>query len=126
MIGPLVESTEGETADKLHTLVEHIALETRRAISLLTEKGHLSLPTDKMLVSGGGAFNQFLISRIQHHVPMEVVVPDERMIKFKEALLMSLLGAQRLAGEVNVFASVTGATVNTVGGAVYWGDNSLP
>jgi anhydro-N-acetylmuramic acid kinase len=47
------------------------------------------------------------------------VVPDPATIKFKEALLVALMGVLRLRGEVNVLASVTGASADTVGGEVY-------
>ena len=75
-----------------------------------------------MLVTGGGAFNDFLISRLAHecsHGGVQVEVPDAAVVKFKEALVMALIGALRWREEVNVLASVTGAQSDSVGGALW-------
>jgi anhydro-N-acetylmuramic acid kinase len=74
-----------------------------------------------MLVTGGGAYNQFLISRIQHHVaPCEVIVPDQTTLEFKEDLIFGFLGVLRLCNENNVLACVTGAPQDHCAGYVYY------
>jgi anhydro-N-acetylmuramic acid kinase len=54
-------------------------------------------------------------------VQVEVVVPDENLVNFKEAMIMSLIAVLRWREEFNVIASVTGASRNTVGGALWLG-----
>jgi anhydro-N-acetylmuramic acid kinase len=79
---------------------------------------------DKMLVTGGGAFNTFLIEKIQHHLMIkriDVDMPDADLIEYKEALIMALIGVLRWREEINVLSSVTGASRNSVGGALWMG-----
>ena len=77
-----------------------------------------------MLVTGGGAFNLFLIKLLKEkavaELNLEIVLPEKNIIDFKEAILMVLLGVLRLENLPNCFASVTGAKRDTVGGAVYY------
>ena len=74
-----------------------------------------------MLVTGGGAFNGYLIERINKHAKgnVEVVVPEAELVMFKEALIFAFLGFLRINGQVNSLQSVTGASRNHVGGAIY-------
>ena len=75
--------------------------------------------TEKLLATGGGAFNTFLIERIRQLAKIDVVVPAEELVKFKEALVIALMGVLRMRNEVNVLKSVTGAKKDSVAGAVY-------
>jgi anhydro-N-acetylmuramic acid kinase len=87
---------------------------------MITRKENLKFgANEKMLVTGGGAFNIFLVSRIKALTNIDIVVPDEELVKYKEALVIALMGVLRLRGEINVLSSVTGATKNTAGGAIY-------
>ena len=109
-----------QVEDKLRTATEHIALQIGKDLKNIYANEYLTKDeTHSMLVSGGGAFNKFLLERINYHSPVPLVVPDPATIKFKEALLVSLMGALRLQGEINVLASVTGASADSVGGEVY-------
>ena len=72
-----------------------------------------------MLATGGGAFNHFLIEHIKALTGIDVVVPAEELVKFKEAIVIALMGVLRLRNEINVLKSVTGASKDSVGGAVY-------
>jgi anhydro-N-acetylmuramic acid kinase len=47
------------------------------------------------------------------------LVPDPRTIDFKEALVFAYLGLLRWRGLPNALASVTGASRDSIGGAVY-------
>ncbi len=78
----------------------------------------------KLLCTGGGAFNNFLIERLQdrlEQLDIEVVIPDEKLGKYKEALIMALIAVLRWREETNVMASVTGASRDSVGGAMWMG-----
>lgn len=78
----------------------------------------------RMLVTGGGAHNRFLVGRLTERLArlgVEVVVPDAAIVDFKEALVMALIGVLRWREENNVLASVTGASRDSIGGAVWIG-----
>ncbi len=99
--------------DLLHTLVVHIADQ----ISLALAKHKTDV--NHVLVTGGGAFNTFLIEQIQQRTTIELVVPAPEVIESKEALIIAYLGLQRYLKQVNVLASVTGAKRDSINGAIY-------
>jgi len=82
-------------------------------------------PEHKVCLTGGGAFNKYLVSRIRALSPIPVELPDEDIIQYKEAILMALMGVLRIENETNVLASVTGASFDTVGGCIYQGHKHL-
>lgn len=117
---PVIEATQISAEDKLHTFTEHIATQVASHIEMIAQKENLKFgANEKMLVTGGGAFNNFLVNRIKTLTNFDIVVPDEELVKNKEALVIALMGVLRLRGEINVLSSVTGATKNTAGGAIY-------
>ncbi len=98
--------------DILSTVVEHAALQIAKCTVGWS---------GKVLVTGGGAWNEFLLSRIREHAPqMEWVIPDADLVNFKEALIFALLGVLRWEQKANALASVTGANLNSIGGGVYY------
>ena len=73
-----------------------------------------------LLITGGGAYNDFLIERIQFYCPnIKVEIPNLKTIEFKEALIFALLGVLKLRNEINVLSSVTGAKYNHSSGIIY-------
>ena len=124
---PLFDNYDDSIEDKLATMVEHIAMQVSNSIfhSLQSaEKNDTrigSLPTidHRLLITGGGALNAFLIERIQQHTKLQVVVPDVLTVQHKEALAMAFIGLLRILEIPNCLASVTGAKKDAVGGAVY-------
>lgn len=95
--------------DKLATFCEHIASETAHHI-----KG------GKVLLTGGGAFNKYLVERMAAKAPhCQYIVPDAETVNFKEALIFAFLGALFISGEPNCLSSVTGAKYDCIGGALY-------
>lgn len=108
---PLMEKYSIPTEDKMRTFTEHIAVQI--ASALPNKEG-------KLLATGGGAYNDFLIERIQFHLPnLEIIIPDKKTIEFKEALIFALLGVLKLRNEINVLSSVTGAKRDHSSGMVY-------
>jgi len=105
-------------ADLLHTFCEHIAIQVGKN----TGKNRV----DKLLITGGGALNQFLVERIRHHTIPQVILPDLLTIQFKEALIFAFLGLLRWRNEINILSSVTGARRDNIGGAIYMGCCPLP
>ena len=65
--------------------------------------------------------NKYLIERIDALAPMDLKIPDEETINYKEALMIALMGILRVRNEVNCLSSVTGAESDSVGGAIYQG-----
>jgi anhydro-N-acetylmuramic acid kinase len=51
-------------------------------------------------------------------------VPDAGLANYKEALIMALMGVLRWRQEYNVLHSVTGATRDSIGGAVWIGQEA--
>lgn len=108
---PIIEKYSISIEDKLHTFTEHIAVQI--ALALPKKKG-------SMLTTGGGAYNDFLIERMQFHLPeMIVIIPSKKILEFKEALIFALLGVLKLREEVNALQSVTGAKYDHSSGAIY-------
>lgn len=141
IIYPLIRGSELRIEDCLRTYVEHIAYQIYNAVKSLIMLNHsFAAPPEnykpqtcipdrkatnhKLLLTGGGTFNTFLIERLRyclHELNVQIVVPDETIIKYKEALIMALIGVLRWREENNVLASVTGAVRNSIGGAVWMG-----
>lgn len=121
---PIIEKAGLSIPDALHTYTEHIAIQIRNSIDSLRKTGSVNADQQRLLVTGGGAFNAFLVERLKVHLrdwKIEVVIPDENLVKYKEALIMALIGVLRWREEINVLASVTGAERNSVGGAMWMG-----
>jgi anhydro-N-acetylmuramic acid kinase len=119
---PLVTSAGLSTADALRTYVEHIVLQIKASINSKTQTPNL-----KLLVTGGGAFNTFVIQRLSaelQQLNIEVVVPDAKLVQYKEALVMAFIGVLRWRQEYNVLSSVTGAQRDSIGGALWIGQEA--
>lgn len=107
---PILESYDTyKLEDQMRTVVEHIAMQVGS-----------QLPTGSCLITGGGAFNTFLIERIQHHTHAECILPNYETIEFKEAICFAFLGWRRLRNEINTSASVTGASKAISAGTVHF------
>ncbi|QXP77800.1 MULTISPECIES: anhydro-N-acetylmuramic acid kinase [Winogradskyella] len=100
-IFPLIDSYNLKLEDILCTYIEHISIQ----ISTVIIKN-----TTKVLVTGGGVYNGFLINRINHYLNNKVLIPSDQIVEFKEALIFGLLGALKERDEVNCLMSVTGAS----------------
>lgn len=116
-IMPLVSNSSVAPPDLLATFCEHIAIQIGRAVKNGSE-GAGKLPEAKILITGGGALNTFLVERIAHHVDAEVTIPDLNTINYKEALIFALLGVLKIRHEINCLSSVTGASRDSSGGSV--------
>ena len=132
IVYPLIKDAGCRIEDALRTYAEHIAQQIKIAANNLltnnnpfTEKNYkLQTTNHKLLLTGGGTFNSFLIERLKNILQplnIEIIVPEENLIKYKEALIMALMGVLRWREENNVLASVTGASRSSIGGAVWMG-----
>jgi anhydro-N-acetylmuramic acid kinase len=110
---PLVSRSRISVEDKLNTLCLHIAQQVSSSCSR-SRKG-------RVLVTGGGAWNTFLVESIRSYSPHHYIVPDPYTVNYKEALIFAFLGVLRMEGEANALASSTGAGSDNSGGAVWSG-----
>jgi len=116
----LIKNFDLSTEDSLCTYAEHIALQIKNALIPFFNKSELQ----QVVITGGGAFNQFLIQRIQTNlseINFEIHIPEDDVVIYKEALIMALLGTLRWREQYTVLSSVTGATQNSIGGAIWLG-----
>lgn len=152
---PMIRERSLSVEDALRTYVQHIAIQICRAAEGLLPAGaggsagmagsegggmHRSsgsvgsvgtagagTPRARMLVTGGGAHNGYLTTRLQEMLAplgVELVVPLSQLVDYKEALVMALIGVLRWREENNVLASVTGARRDSIGGAVWIGQEA--
>jgi len=120
LVFPHLLESDHSTHDMLRTVVQLIADQVADAV----RKYPAGQEQATMLVTGGGAFNKFLVSEIEKAIaPMNVsiTVPDAVTVKFKEALIMALIGTLRWREETNTLSSVTGASRDSIGGAIWMG-----
>ncbi|MFZ0488930.1 MAG: anhydro-N-acetylmuramic acid kinase [Salegentibacter sp.] len=110
-IFPLLEEFEDDIPSILETYCEHVAMQVANAID--------GKKDSKVLVTGGGAFNDFLISQFREFSDSEFIIPSKELIDFKEALIFALLGVLKLRGEDNVLKSVTGAERDHSSGVIF-------
>lgn len=106
----IIDESSLSAKDLLSTATEHIAYQIVRA----TEH----LESSKMLITGGGAKNNYLIERIRKMSKHEIIIPDTMIIDYKEALIFAFLGALKTEGRINVLSSVTGATSDSSSGNI--------
>lgn len=106
---PLLDSTEEEMPNMLRTYTEHIAVQLAYNLKA----------NGRVLITGGGAYNSFLIERLRRLTASEVILPDSSIIEFKEALIFAFLGVLRMRDEVNCLASVTGASHDHSSGIIF-------
>lgn len=116
-INPIVRKYEKsyEINHLMRTFVEHFAIQISKI---------LNQTPGKTLATGGGVYNDFLISRIQHHCFLPLEIPDKKLIDFKEAIIFSFLGYLRANQRKNVLRNCTGARRDSVSGALYQGVDS--
>lgn len=113
---PVVDSTQDDTANLLHTAVHHICEQVSHQV-----KRNTKAAGNTLLVTGGGALNTFLTATLQEKLgnTVQLVIPPADLIEFKEALVFALMGVLRINEEINVFQSVTGASKDSSSGVVY-------
>ncbi|WP_109852060.1 anhydro-N-acetylmuramic acid kinase [Aquimarina sp. AU58] len=112
---PIIVHNQDSAENLLHTAVHHITTQIADAIKKTKHKN------SSILVTGGGAKNDFLIELLQQKLDgfATVVIPSEEIIDFKEALIFAFMGVLRERNEVNCLQSVTGARKNSSAGVSY-------
>ncbi len=126
---PIVKSFDYSPEDKLNTFCNFIAERISQEIKHISEKEETDFKGTSMLVTGGGAYNQYLMECISEICMNEngihTTIPPKQIVEFKEALLMALAGLLRVRNIPNMLHTVTGASVDNIGGCIYQGTKYL-
>ncbi len=108
---PLFDKYNISVADKINTYYEHVASRISDIVKPNNEKN--------ILITGGGAHNRFFISLLQKKIKSKVVIPDRKLIDFKEAIIFGFLGFLKSINKANTLISVTGAKKDSSGGTIF-------
>ncbi len=108
---PLIDNFDISVKDKLRTFCKHIAVQINNSTKLFDKQ--------KILITGGGTHNSFLISEIIDLIKHKVIIPDIQIIDYKEAIIFAFLGFLRISNIQNTLKSVTGANSDSIGGSIF-------
>ena len=95
--------------DLMNTFSNHFAFQIAKNIG----------DHDEVLLTGGGAYNDYLIEKIKNLTNSKISIPDPKIIEYKEALIFSFLGLLRVLEINNCYSSVTGAIKNHCSGKIH-------
>ncbi|MEZ5148332.1 MAG: anhydro-N-acetylmuramic acid kinase [Bacteroidales bacterium] len=109
-INPIIDASKIEIKDVISTFTRHIAHQILLAVKQKEQA--------KVLITGGGAYNLHLIELIKKQARQSIVIPDAKLVNFKEALVFAFLGVLRWRNEINCLCSVTGASSDTSAGVI--------
>lgn len=118
---PVLKLSNLSTPDLLRTYVQHIVDQISNAIFLL-KKQFPDKQNLRLLITGGGAHNIFLMEKLREamvEAGVECFIPENKIVDFKEALVMALMGVLRWREDINIMHSVTGASKDSINGAVW-------
>jgi anhydro-N-acetylmuramic acid kinase len=113
LVIPLLESYNKPVEDILCTACHHIALQISKNLPK-------NIKNPNILLSGGGAFNSYLVGLIKNYCKGSVYIPNDDLINFKEALIFAYLGLLRWKNVHNTLKEVTGAKRTSCSGAIYF------
>ena len=113
----VIENYQLTVNDILCTLTHHCAYQISQTLN--------NNKLNNVFITGGGAFNNYLINTLKHYFNGTVTIPDEQVVNFKESLIFAFLGYLRLTEQTNTLCTVTGAVKDSIGGAVYFSNNKI-
>ena len=96
---PLIKDQKSE--DLLATFTEHSAVQIANVFKEFEIKN--------VLITGGGAYNGYLIEKIKAKTRTEIQIPQKEIIEYKEALIFAFMGVLRSLNLNNVLSSATGS-----------------
>lgn len=108
-ITPLLDQYPSQIIDLLHTYSHHIAEQVSKN----------TINETNILVTGGGAKNKFLIGLINKKLKNNIVIPDNILIDYKEAIIFGFLGLLKLLNINNCYSSVTGSSIDHCSGNIF-------
>jgi anhydro-N-acetylmuramic acid kinase len=107
---PIVDGSNLQLKDIMRTVSEHISVKVSESISR---------KDSNVLITGGGAYNTFLIDLIKSRTDNKITIPEKKIVEYKEAMIFAFLGLLRAEGKINTLSSVTGAKRDSIGGCLY-------
>lgn len=113
---PVLNRFVASPEDFLATLVEHFCLKISQTVLRYAK----SSPS-KLLITGGGTYNNRFIQQLSQKCGenIQIILPSNQIIAYKEALVFAFLGVLRLRNENNCLRSVTGASRDSCGGMFF-------
>jgi anhydro-N-acetylmuramic acid kinase len=108
----LIDKSCISTEDIMSTFVEHIAYQISNTFIIFN--------ITNSLLSGGGTFNQYLVSRIEYFTKTNLILANPDIINFKEAIIFGFLGVLRIFNQANCLSSATGANRDHSSGKIYF------
>lgn len=108
-IFPIINSTQLPLEDILRTFYEHCAMQL----------AGVTRPGSSILVTGGGAWNKFLIGRMADLSKCTLKIPEPEVVQYKEALIFAFLGVLYMTDTPSCLKSVTGASKDNIGGMLF-------
>ncbi len=97
--------------DILSTFTEHVVCQIKQIVKQYELKS--------LFITGGGAYNKYLIEKLKQETTADIILPEDQIIKFKEALIFAFLGFLRFKNKTNTLSSVTGAYQDSISGSIY-------
>ncbi len=104
-------STLPNPKDSLRTAVELSAIQIAKTLDTNS--------LQSCLITGGGTYNSYFLERLENLTSCKIIIPDKKIIEYKEALIFAFLGYLRLLEKENILKEVTGASRNSVGACIY-------
>lgn len=119
-VDPILNQRLHPIQDLMRTFTEHVVRRLKDACVINASQ----LPADvvPILVTGGGAFNKFLMDLFRKALSgtkLEIEKVDDETICFKEALIFAFLGLRCILGEENVLSCITGSKCDSVSGSIH-------
>ena len=108
---PTFERYNISTFDIIRTCYEHIAIQVSKVFN---RKNNV-----RILATGGGSKNEFLIECIKQKTGNQIVIPENKIIDYKEAIIFGFLAVLYILDIPSCLSSVTGAKFDSVGGCLY-------
>ena len=110
VIFPIINNfLEIPVEDLLNTFSKHFAFQIANNIK----------SSNKTLITGGGAYNDYLIQNIIDLTESEIIIPSSEIIEYKEALIFGFLGVLKDLNINNCYSSVTGAIKDHSSGNIF-------
>lgn len=115
----MMDAHPGTIPDLLCTFNHHAAFQIAEVVTSEIRARSSQSPCT-LLVTGGGAYNSFLIGLLKEMTaPTAISVPEDLIVDFKEALVFGFMGVLRVRNEINCYMSVTGASADSSLGQVW-------
>ncbi|MDN6292400.1 MAG: anhydro-N-acetylmuramic acid kinase, partial [Tetragenococcus halophilus] len=108
-IFPLIKAADLSPENSISTFTKHVADQLCKALQ----------GKENILITGGGAFNKYLLDILRKEVKVKLILPTQKLIDYKEALIFAFLGVLRFRNENNILAEVTGASKDHSSGKLF-------